>query len=680
MNAGPFTMAPGDSQEVIFAIIIGQGASALESVTRLKEVDQYAQTIADNHYELPDDTTFYNFSMVGNIQILSDNLNNDGQVNNGELIRLGFDVTNIYIDSASFMIIPRILSAGVIGQDIQGIVIENLPQPPSPGYIYSLSEDEAPLIYVSPDFDQTEIAMRIDILDFASGMWNYHDVTVPVTILDYEPSDSVQWVDQIIGDSEGKVGYWVVNPNELNGHTYTVSFTLSYSEMTEELGISLFDETTGEWLLTKHALPDEYLFDFPAIDGFKLVLEDAPKGFKGIYQVANGNGPIQGGLEESITEDMLWINFLTSQETPTEQSDGGWFFTTHGGGTPNNIDSFNDRVLRGDNWNRVRGNIFEMRFTNDAAINGMGYRRFEDGLLVGNVPFEQWNIGPYADDTSDDYRMLPVILNGTIIGNANDDIDAFDFWGDDANSSANNDPSSDWVYWGNPDNTSPGTVGYDQWVSTGVGNSPLGGWMEVMARTRLMNWNGSASHIDSIELGSLSSPYPINWTSVDTAIFINNGWYLDPENDLGVVTVSGDYAYGRILHYPDIGTIYRWVSYRPVDTTDVFQFTTEDNVVNVNDETLPLIFSLSQNFPNPFNPSTTISFSLPVESKVSIKIYNVLGQLVKVLFDNNQSAGNHNITFKPTKLASGIYLYRIIAHSTNSKEVFVDTKKLILLK
>ena len=85
-----------------------------------------------------------------------------------------------------------------------------------------------------------------------------------------------------------------------------------------------------------------------------------------------------------------------------------------------------------------------MRFTEDARENGMGYRRFEDGLLIENVPFELWALGATPNDASDDYRMLPAILNGVALGAGNDNIDAFDLWGDDASSSANNDPSSDW--------------------------------------------------------------------------------------------------------------------------------------------------------------------------------------------------------------------------------------------
>lgn len=89
---------------------------------------------------------------------------------------------------------------------------------------------------------------------------------------------------------------------------------------------------------------------------------------------------------------------------------------------------------------------------------------------------------------------------------------------------------------------------------------------------------------------------------------------------------------------------------------------------------IPTKFELSQNFPNPFNPTTTIQYSLPFSEKVSLKIFNLLGEEVKTLTDDFQEAGKHSVQFNANNLASGIYLYRIQAGS------FVETKKMILIK
>jgi hypothetical protein len=89
---------------------------------------------------------------------------------------------------------------------------------------------------------------------------------------------------------------------------------------------------------------------------------------------------------------------------------------------------------------------------------------------------------------------------------------------------------------------------------------------------------------------------------------------------------------------------------------------------------IPTSFSLAQNFPNPFNPTTTIQFSLPQAGDVTLKIYNLLGEEVKTLVNEYKELGNHSVQFNANSLASGIYFYRIQAGS------FVETKKMILLK
>ncbi|MBZ0201668.1 MAG: T9SS type A sorting domain-containing protein [Ignavibacteria bacterium] len=97
--------------------------------------------------------------------------------------------------------------------------------------------------------------------------------------------------------------------------------------------------------------------------------------------------------------------------------------------------------------------------------------------------------------------------------------------------------------------------------------------------------------------------------------------------------------------------------------------------------TVPEKFSLSQNYPNPFNPVTKINFTLPNDSKVSIKIYDILGRTVRVLIDEFRKKGTHIVTFDGTGLASGVYFYSIEARQAGSTAVtFKDTKKMVLVK
>ncbi|MDZ7625229.1 MAG: T9SS type A sorting domain-containing protein [Ignavibacteriaceae bacterium] len=102
-----------------------------------------------------------------------------------------------------------------------------------------------------------------------------------------------------------------------------------------------------------------------------------------------------------------------------------------------------------------------------------------------------------------------------------------------------------------------------------------------------------------------------------------------------------------------------------------------DNTVNVEDQgslLSPNNYNLAQNYPNPFNPSTTIQFSIPQRSNVTLKVYDVLGNEVTTLVNEEKERGVYTISFNASALASGMYLYRIQAG------LFVETKKMILLK
>lgn len=89
--------------------------------------------------------------------------------------------------------------------------------------------------------------------------------------------------------------------------------------------------------------------------------------------------------------------------------------------------------------------------------------------------------------------------------------------------------------------------------------------------------------------------------------------------------------------------------------------------------TLGYKFSLARNYPNPFNPSTRISFSIPNEEFVYLKIFNSIGKEVKELVNETRSARNYIIDFNASDLTSGVYFYKL---RTNS---FIEVKKMILI-
>jgi SdrD B-like protein/type IX secretion system substrate protein len=101
---------------------------------------------------------------------------------------------------------------------------------------------------------------------------------------------------------------------------------------------------------------------------------------------------------------------------------------------------------------------------------------------------------------------------------------------------------------------------------------------------------------------------------------------------------------------------------------------------------LPEVYALYQNYPNPFNPTTTIEFDLPSDANVTLKIYNILGQEIARLFENQVlDAGNQDVDFDATALPSGVYFYRLTAQSLDdegvaSGQTFTQVKKMMLIK
>jgi choice-of-anchor A domain-containing protein/uncharacterized repeat protein (TIGR01451 family)/TQXA domain-containing protein len=107
----------------------------------------------------------------------------------------------------------------------------------------------------------------------------------------------------------------------------------------------------------------------------------------------------------------------------------------------------------------------------------------------------------------------------------------------------------------------------------------------------------------------------------------------------------------------------------------VFKVTSTEGTTGVEENSeIPTEFKLAQNYPNPFNPSTMIEFAIPQAGKYSLKIYNVLGQEVASLIDNELAIGNHKVNFDATKLASGMYIYNLRGSNVNI------SKKMILMK
>jgi hypothetical protein len=146
---------------------------------------------------------------------------------------------------------------------------------------------------------------------------------------------------------------------------------------------------------------------------------------------------------------------------------------------------------------------------------------------------------------------------------------------------------------------------------------------------------------------------------------------------VGFVAGAGTSNSPRNYSYTDSKLTSGSYSYRlkQIDNNGAFRY---GSTVEVAISSAPAAFALSQNYPNPFNPSTVISYQLAVNSQVTLKVYNMLGQEVATLVNGPQEAGVYTVSFNTSKgilgLSSGVYVYRLEAGT------FISTKKLVLMK
>ncbi len=162
----------------------------------------------------------------------------------------------------------------------------------------------------------------------------------------------------------------------------------------------------------------------------------------------------------------------------------------------------------------------------------------------------------------------------------------------------------------------------------------------------------------------------------------NSGFEVERNNGSEFETIAFVEGHGtttelQAYSYTDRNVNTGSYSYRlkQIDFDGTFEYS---DVVEI-DVPAPSVFSLEQNYPNPFNPSTMIGFNLAVDSKVSLKVFDVLGQEVASILNSNLVAGSHQVDFDASSLNTGVYLYRLEATGIDGTN-FVDVKKMILTK
>jgi hypothetical protein len=221
-------------------------------------------------------------------------------------------------------------------------------------------------------------------------------------------------------------------------------------------------------------------------------------------------------------------------------------------------------------------------------------------------------------------------------------------------------------------------LGYDDvaLVEPGEPGAPFGDpnfydYVVVEASRDGTNWipvaDGYDARYDSVWLDAFNAGTPGNATM-----------FRHHEVNLLTHFTAGEIILIRIRLYTDPGvTGWGWA----VDNLEIQQHITSAGIGN----SFPSTFALEQNYPNPFNPSTTIRYRLPVETRTTVRIYDVTGRLVRTLVDEPEEAGTYAISWDGRSdaglaVSTGVYVYRLQARTKSPANEFTEVKKMLLLK
>ncbi|HEX2865697.1 MAG TPA: T9SS type A sorting domain-containing protein [Ignavibacteriales bacterium] len=621
LSSGPFNMAPGDTQEVVFSEIVAQSSSNISSVKLLKLFASEIQKKYDSFFkfqdvavpEAPKPAGTYSKNSITlkipeNLQI--ENFDKDGFSFQGyNIYQLPSGVPEkkggVYLGTVDKIDgITSIVGRGV--DTLTGNQVNLLQQKGTDSGILreiTFSHDSlghAPfLIGKKYYFGISAYTYRNDPVNNFTNTESRLGV-LAVTFQDSLPGPKYNnglKVTRISGQAEGTITPIVIDASKLTHDTYQVGFSI-------ETGTPVMyvkDLTRGYTLTDNQSASYGGYFD-PVYDGIYVKVNNVQPGVKE-WQIPQGtrkwswsganlglegfNGAIgYGGTWLGTSANVEKLHNVLIKFASTDTS--GNLINT---GDPNV--SYAYRYLRNSNKPAAKPE-FEQFIIN----KGSGYL-YQD--FVKNFPFAAYDIEDPAHP-----RRLAVgylehnISNGLLNGK----------------------------YW-------PPRAGQD---NIGIG-SPRE-WFFIFSVPY------SETSDASLQGDLLSGSLPVLW--------------------MGTPTRTGSFAFSSDDQFMIIRT-------HPFTSEDVFTFTA-DKLASANSENVPLSYEMSQNYPNPFNPVTTIRYSIPEAARVELKVFDILGREVMTLVNQEQNAGRYNVQFDAGRLSSGIYIYRISAKN------FTKTSKMVLLK
>jgi choice-of-anchor A domain-containing protein/uncharacterized repeat protein (TIGR01451 family) len=346
----------------------------------------------------------------------------------------------------------------------------------------------------------------------------------------------------------------------------------------------------------------------------------------------NDNGLTFEHLNQGMNVAFIWSLLVTSNGTIYAGTEQGLFSSNNNGSTWNSTSLVGSdvRAIANDN----SGNLY-------AGLFGVGiFKSTNNGL--------SWNI---VNNGLTSLAVHSIIVNqsneifvGTFGGGIYSSVDGGMNW--------NQKPigyNFVWTLASAPNGfLYAGTYGSGVYRSTDNGNT----WVRSVSYP--------ANFVYALSVDGNGNLYASSW---EAGIFVtqtsSNTWQPIGLGGFGVSSVLVNSMTNSIVAGTSNGSVFRLIN----------------SPTNVNSSVeLPNRFSLEQNYPNPFNPSTTIEFSIANTEQVTLSLYNVLGELVETLINENLEAGNYKVNFTGSNLTSGMYIYHLQAGK------FSSSKKMMLMK
>lgn len=674
INSGPFSLANGDTQEVVVGVVGGivdaDGGTNRNAVEQMKLNDDFAQALYDGFFQgipTPPGSPEVDVTVLDDAVVLNWGGNPDAVAAsevNDPLLGFNFEGYNVY-QLPSQTATSKSQATKIVTYDLNNFVTtirgkqfvaefgDILEVPIQQGFDSGIKRYftvEKDYINDRPLRQGTTYYFAVTAYNFTSDIRfsepslesGIQPIAVipqdpkPGTRLTSAPGDELE-VTKASGTSDGVVQVTVIDPGAVTGDDYEIFFA-EYQEGGEtKFGWNVRNSSTGEVLVANQseaATLDESDTQ-PIFDGLQVKVTGPSLNFKSFQVVQNGGGAVDPPDMGAFAFNGNGFPLLDGSDRPdgARQQTNGSTWGVHTGMTTANdgtYDYFVERVTQGGaRWSSIIPYDWEIRFNGDADNFGYEPNAFVTGGTQGgtlmSVPFEIWRIGSNTpDDPSDDVRLFPYLIDWDGDGSFN--LVADPDVADHSVSGADNDPYTDWIYWVLPEDESAGESGYQALLSQIQTEGDLyeylsGSQGDVMRRMVLVNWNG----------GSISDPsFPAN---VDALM-------------------------------PEAGTVFRIFSTKPNSVNDVFTFKAPE--VQSSQALAEAEVERINVFPNPYyagheNEGSRLTRYVTfnhLPARADIRIFNLAGEQVVMLEHNSDSQFERwdlrNDAGLP--VASGIYI------------------------